>query len=42
MQNLLHKAILSSNNLPQSVIEANMCGNNLSTGAPAKEENKIY
>ena len=42
MQNLLHKAILSSNNLPQSVIEANMCGNNLPTGAPAKEENKIY
>ena len=27
MQNLLHRAILSSNNLPQSVIDANMCGN---------------
>ena len=27
MQNLLHKAILSANNLSQSIIEANMCGN---------------
>lgn len=43
MQNLLHKAILSANNMPQSVIEANMCGNAaFATGTAGKEESKIY
>ena len=43
MQNLLHKAILSANNLPQSVIEANMCGNPaVATGQAGPNESKIY
>lgn len=43
MQNLLHRAILSSNNLPQSVIEANMCGNPaVATGSQGPNDNKIY
>ena len=44
MNNLLHKAILSANNVPASVVEANMCGNQaLAYGAAGREgESKIY
>lgn len=43
MQNLLHKAILSANNLPQSVIDANMTGNIAAMEKNGKEgESKIY
>lgn len=43
MQNLLHKAILTANGMPASIIEANMCGNfNVGAGQTGKEENKIY
>lgn len=38
MQNLLHKAILSANNLNSSIIEANMCGNStLSQTSPQSD-----
>jgi len=44
MQNLLHKAILTANNMPQSVVELNMCNRDASSSAAAngKEESKIY
>lgn len=43
MQNLLHKAILTANNIPQSVIEANMYGNSgLVNGQASKDDKNVY
>jgi hypothetical protein len=41
MQNLLHKAILSANNLPQSVIDANMYGKSTLSAVPGSVDDKM-
>ena len=41
MQNLLHKAILSANNLPQSVIDANMYGKSTLSMVPGSVDDKL-
>ena len=46
MQNLLHNAILTANNMPQNIIELNMCGKDTVSAAKdaanGKEESKIF